>query len=123
MTPEPKDATLYKKAKDKYNSMKHSAYRSGLIVKYYKELYSQKHKSNDAYTGQKNKNQGLTRWMAEKWRTQDGKTTYSKKGDVFRPTVKKTKDTPTTYKELTKKQLENAMIEKAKTGRVRKYKS
>ena len=30
-------------------------------------------------------------------------------------------DTPTTYKELTKKQVRDAMIEKAKTGRVKKY--
>ena len=123
MTPQPKDNTLYQKAKNKYNSMKHSAYKSGLIVKYYKELYAQRHKSNDAYTGQKNKNIGLSRWYDEKWRTQDGKKTYSKKGDVFRPTVIKTKDTPTTFTELTKKQLHDAMIEKAKTGRVKRYKT
>ena len=85
---EPKDKTLYQKAKDKYSSMKHSAYKSGLI---------------------------------EDWQTSDGKKEYSKKADVFRPTKKVSFDTPTTYKELTKKQVRDAMIEKAKTGRVKKY--
>tara|TARA_Y100000385_G_C12905193_1_gene555963 strand:+ start:464 stop:832 length:369 start_codon:yes stop_codon:yes gene_type:complete len=118
---EPKDKTLYQKAKDKYSSMKHSAYKSGLIVKYYKELYVQKHKSTDAYVGTKNKNKGLSRWFKEDWQTSDGKKEYSKKADVFRPTKKVSKDTPTTYKELTKKQVRDAMIEKAKTGRVKKY--
>ncbi len=118
---EPKDKNLYQQSKNKYSSMKHSAYKSGLIVKYYKELYAKKHKSTDAYIGEKNKNKGLSRWFSEKWRTQDGKKEYSSKKDVFRPTVKKTKDTPTTYKELTPKQVRDAMIEKAKTGRVKKY--
>lgn len=118
---EPKDKKLYQKAKDKYSSMKHSAYKSALIVKYYKELYAQKHKSTDAYVGTKNKNKGLSRWMAEEWRTVDNKPTYTKKSDILRPTRKVSEDTPTTYKELTKKQVRDAMIEKAKTGRVRKY--
>lgn len=121
MTPQPKDKELYQKSKDKYSSMKHSAYKSGLVVKYYKELYAKKYKSTDAYTGEKNKNSGLSRWMKEEWRTSDGKKTYSKKSDVFRPTVKVSKDTPTTYKELTKKQVRDAMIEKANTGRVKKF--
>ena len=123
MTPKPKDTTLYQKAKDKYNTMKHSAYKSGLVVKYYKQLYAQKYKSTEAYSGDRNKNIGLSRWFAESWTTQDGKKTYSKKGDVFRPTVKVNKNTPNTYKELTKKQVQNAIIEKKNTGRVKKYKS
>ena len=121
MTAEPKDKALYQKAKNKYSSMKHSAYKSGLIVKYYKELYAQKYKSNDAYSGTKNKNKGLSKWFKEDWQTQDGKKEYSKKGDVFRPTKKVSKDTPTTYKELTKKQVRDAIIEKARTGKVKKY--
>lgn len=118
---EPKDKELYQKAKNKYSSMKHSAYKSGLIVKYYKELYAKKHNSTDAYKGQQNKNKGLSRWFAEDWKTSDGKKEYSKKSDIFRPTKKVSKDTPTTYKELTKKQVRDAMIEKANTGRVKKY--
>jgi len=118
---EPKDKNLYQQAKNKYSSMKHSAYKSGLIVKYYKELYAKKHKSTDAYTGQKNKNKGLSRWYDEKWQTPDGKKEYSKKSDILRPTKKVSKKTPSTYKELTPKQVRDAMIEKAKTGRVKKY--
>ena len=88
---EPKDKNLYQQAKNKYSSMKHSAYKSGLIVKYYKELYAKKHKSTDAYTGQKNKNKGLSRWYDEKWQTPDGKKEYSKKSDILRPTKKVSK--------------------------------
>lgn len=111
-------ATLYKKI------TKHSAYRSGLLVKKYKEAYKRKYKSDDAYEGKKKKNKGLTRWFKEDWRTQDGKKTYSKKSDVFRPTKKITNKTPKTYSELggsKSKRVKKAQKEKAKTGRVKKY--
>ena len=114
---EPKNKTLYEKVKKEiYKKIpKHSAYRSGLVVKEYK-------KRGGTYSGEKKKNSGLTRWFKEDWRTQDGKKEYSKKKDIFRPTKRITKDTPTTMKELTKKEKQDAMKEKAKTGRVKKYK-
>ena len=34
------------------------------------------------YTGKKKSNKGLSRWFKEKWKTQDGKTEYKKKGDL-----------------------------------------
>jgi len=114
---EPKNKTLYEKVKKKiYKKIpKHSAYRSGLIVKEYKA-------QGGTYVGKKDEKKGLSRWFKEKWKTQDGSTTYKKKGDIFRPTKRITKETPTTMSELTKKQKEKAQKEKAKKGRVKKYK-
>tara|TARA_R100001594_G_scaffold111122_1_gene145866 strand:- start:66 stop:413 length:348 start_codon:yes stop_codon:yes gene_type:complete len=113
--PEPTNKTLYAKAKAKYASMKHSAYRSGLIVKEYKKL-------GGKYKGDKPKKKGLTRWFKEDWRTEKGKKTYKEGGTIFRPTKRVTKDTPTTMKELTSKQKKAAIKEKKATGKVKKYK-
>lgn len=116
--PKPKNKSLYEKVKKQiYNKIpKHSAYRSGLVVKEYK-------KQGGTYTGKKDSKKGLSRWFQEKWKTQDGKTTYKKKGDIFRPTKRITNKTPTTMRELTDKQKKKAIKEKKKTGRVKKYKS
>ncbi len=125
MSSKPTDKELYEKVKKKvYNQYKvHSAYRSGQLVKQYKEAFEKKHgKNKKAYTGKKDTSKNLSRWFRERWETQEGKTTYQKKGDVFRPTKRITKDTPTTFKELSKKEIEKAKKEKKKTGRVRKFK-
>ena len=63
----------------------------------------------------------LRRWFKEEWKNQDGKEGYQKKGDVYRPTKRITKDTPKTFKELGKKKIKKAMKEKKKTGRVKKF--
>ena len=121
----PVDKELYEKVKKKvYSQYKvHSAYRSSALVKAYKEAFEKKHGDKKAYTGKKDKTSGLSRWHQENWRTQEGKTTYQKKGDIFRPTVKVSKKTPTTFKELSKKEIESAKREKAKKGRVKRFKS
>ena len=93
---------------------KHSAYRSALLVKEYKAR-------GGKYIGTKDSKKGLGRWFDEKWRNQRGEEGYKTKSDVYRPTVKVTKDTPITFSELSKKQIEKAKAEKAKTGRVRKF--
>jgi len=118
----PRDTVLYNQVKKEIykKNPTHSAYRSGLIVKEYKAIYFKKHKSKNAYTGKKSK-AGLTRWFKEDWRTQEGKKTYKKKGDIFRPTKRVSKKTPTTMKELSKKEIKEAQKEKKKTGRVKKY--
>ena len=115
--PEPTNKKLYAKAKAKYSDMKHSAYKSSLIVKEYKKM-------GGTYSGKKPtaKDKGLKRWHKEDWRTRSGSTTYKKKGDIFRPTKRVTKDTPTTMSELTKKQKDKAEREKKNKGRVKKYK-
>ena len=114
--PDPINKKLYEKVKKEiYEKIpKHSAYRSGLVVKEYK-------KRGGKYKGEKPLNKGLDRWFKEEWKTQDGETTYKKKGDIFRPTKRITKDTPKTMSELSKKDKEKAIKEKKKKGRVKKY--
>ena len=97
-----------------------SAYRSGLIVKKYKEEFFKKYGSKSPYTGRKPTG-GLTRWFKEEWRNQRGEVGYSQKGDIYRPTKKITKDTPTTFSELSQKQIKESSKEKIRTGRVKKF--
>ena len=100
---------------------KHSAYRSGVLVKEYKEAYKKKHNSSNAYVGKKRENKGLSRWFKEDWKNQRGGKGYKKKGDVYRPTKRITKETPKTFKELSNKEIKSAQREKRKTGRVKKF--
>ncbi len=115
--PKPTNQKLYDKVKAEIVKKvpKHSAYRSGLIVKEYK-------KRGGKYEGAKNEKKGLSRWFKEDWRTQSGSKTYKKKGDIFRPTKRVTAKTPTTMSELTPAQKKKAQAEKKATGRVKKYK-
>lgn len=115
---EPKNKKLYESVKKEvYKKIpKHSAYRSGILVKTYKER-------GGTYIGKKKTDKGLSRWFKEKWETTSGSKTYKKDDDIFRPTKRITKETPTTYKELSKKQITKAKTEKEKSGRVKKYKS
>ena len=121
---EPVDKNLYEKAKkDIYKKIKkHSAYRSGMVVKHYKNLFAKKYgKSKSPYKGEKPKNKGLSRWFKEDWQTQRGTYGYKYKSDVYRPTKRITKKSPKPFKELTKKQIETARRKKAKYGRVNKF--
>ena len=114
--PEPKDKKLYEKVKEEIYKKhpKHSAYRSGLLVKEYK-------KRGGTYEGKENKSSGLNRWFKEKWVNQRGETGYKYKNDIYRPTVRVNKDTPTTFSELSAKQIKNAQKENKKTGKVKKF--
>ena len=107
--PTPTNPKLYAKAKAKYADMKHSAYKSGLVVKEYKRL-------GGKYSGKKDDTKGIGRWFKEDWRTEKGKKTYKEGGTIFRPTKRVTKDTPTTMKELTPAQKKKAIAEKKKHG-------
>ena len=104
--PVPTNKALYERIKKKVyaKNPKHSAYRSGQIVKQYKV-------AGGGYSGYK-----------EDWRTEKGKKTYKEGGTIFRPTKRVSKDTPTTMKELTPAQKKKAIAEKKATGRVKKYK-
>ncbi len=115
MINEPKNKELYLKVKKEIYKKypKHSAYRSGLLVKEYKSRGGE-------YTGKKNKD-GLSRWFKEEWTNQRGTTGYKKKSDVYRPTKRITKDTPKTFKELSKKEISVAQKKKLKKGRVDKF--
>ena len=114
--PEPTNTKLYEEVKKEIYAKypKHSAYRSGLLVKAYKER-------GGGYSGDKSKGT-LGRWFKEEWKNQRGETGYKKKGDVYRPTKRVNSKTPTTFKELSKKEIDAAKREKAKTGRVKEFK-
>ncbi len=122
----PRDQTLYNKIKKHIwkKIPKHSAYRSGVLVQTYKKRYSKKHgKDSNPYIGKKQTKKGLSRWFKEDWRNQRGKIGYKYKSDIYRPTKRITKNTPTTYHELTRKQIKKARKEKSKTGHVKRFKS
>ncbi len=119
--PTPNDKDLYEKIKKEITSKyKPSAYRSGMIVKKYKEEYYKKHKNNNAYSGNK-ENSNLKRWYDEKWLNQRGEVGYKSKGDIYRPTVRINDKTPITINELSQTQIKRAMNEKRRTGRVKKF--
>ena len=113
----PENTKLYNEVKDEiYKRIpKHSAYRSGLIVQEYK-------KRGGKYIGEKPKD-GLTRWFKEEWKANDGKIGYSSKSNVYRPTKRISNETPLTFDELSKKEIARAKKEKAKTGRVDKFRN
>ena len=120
----PVDQKLYDriKARIKREIPKHSAYRSGIIVTKYKEAFKKKYGSRKSpYTGKKN-SAGLARWFKEDWRNQRGEVGYKYKSDVYRPTKRITKKTPTTFKELSKKQISKARVIKKHKGRVANFK-
>ena len=94
---------------------KHSAYRSALLVKTYKNR-------GGTYEGKEKQTEGLNKWMRERWVNQRGEVGYKYKSDIYRPTVKVSKDTPTTFKELTPTEIEKARREKYLKGRVLKFK-
>ena len=79
--PPPKDQNLYEKVKTEIYSKypKHSAYRSGLLVKKYKEEYQKKHKNNNAYVGERKQDEGLDRWFEEVWLNQRNEIGYKRR--------------------------------------------
>lgn len=124
MSSVPRDQQLYeiikKKIYKKYPD--HSAYRSGHLVKEYKKEYAEKHKDySSPYIGKKTQKKGLSRWFAEEWKNQRGKTGYKYKNDVYRPSIRITKDTPSLMKELTEAEIKSARREKYRTGRVSRF--
>lgn len=122
--PEPRDKKLYGEIKKKvYKKIpKHSAYRSGILVKSYKKAYKKKHGNDNSYIGKKTKKKGIARWFREKWVNQDGKVGYHSKSDIYRPSKRITRKTPTTHKEISKRELKRARSEKYRKGRVKKFK-
>jgi hypothetical protein len=117
----PTNQQLYNKTK-KYiytKYPKHSAYRSGLLVQEYKKQFSRIYGNKiSPYKGKKTEKVGLKRWFSEKWTNQRGEIGYKYKNDIYRPTLRITKKTPKTYKELSKKRIKRARFEKYRFGRV-----
>lgn len=119
----PSDALLYKKVKNNIYSRypTHSAYRSGMIVKKYKSEFKKLHPRMSPYKGQTSILMGLARWFKENWKSDTGEYHYSNKSSVYRPSRRITKDTPTTFSELSKKQLQVAKSKKKRSGRVDRF--
>ena len=98
----PTNTKLYEKVKKMADAKykKPSAYKSGWIVKTYKEM-------GGKYKGEKPKNTGLDRWYKEKWSDYAG-LDYP----VYRPTKRITKDTPLTTQEISPANLITQAIKK-----------
>ena len=121
---EPRDNKLYNMIKGRIykEQPQHSAYRSGKIVQEYKRRFSIKYGNRKSpYKGNKTRKRGLTRWFDEKWKNQRGDIGYKYKSDVYRPTIRINKDTPTTFSELSQKQVRRARSEKYNKGHVYKF--
>lgn len=123
---EPADPKLYAAVKKEVYAKypKHSAYRSGHLVRTYKERFASKHGSGTkAYRGKKpsKKDGGLQRWFAEEWVNESGKVGYDRKNTLYRPSKRVTKDTPKTWGELSTDEVRKAKKEKKKTGRVVRF--
>jgi hypothetical protein len=118
-----RDQKLYNKVKKTiYNKYpKHSAYRSGILVKTYKKQFKNKYNNKNPYIGKKSKTQGLKRWFREKWVNQRGEVGYKYKNDIYRPSKRITKKTPKTHNELTKKNIKRARNIKYRKGRVKNF--
>jgi hypothetical protein len=95
----PRDLELYNDIKKnlwkKYK--KNSAYRSGMLVKIYKELGGQ-------FKGEKNKDVGLSRWFREEW-TDVNPYKNTSSYPVYRPTIRINENTPKTLGEISKSRL------------------
>lgn len=124
----PVDPSLYERIKRKiYEKIpKHSAYRSGILVKEYKKQFGIKYGQKTApyyrratTTAKKTTPTGLTRWFLEDWRNQRGEIGYKYKGDVYRPTRRVTTKTPRTFSEISKATLAKARKMKSAGKRAR----
>lgn len=96
----------------------HSAYAVGQVIQEYKRKFKDKHGDRASpYRGKKTPTKGLARWYKEQWKTDSGDSRYTAKDSVFRPTKRVTKDTPTTFSELSIKQLKSAKQQKKRGER------
>ena len=122
----PSDEKMYEQVKNKIYKKypKHSAYRSGLLVQAYKKEFSKVYgnRKSPYKKSTVKKSGGLTRWFKEKWISDTGKIGYSNKSSVYRPSIRITKQTPVTWKELSPNEIKKAKKEKKETGRVKKFK-
>ena len=101
---EPMDKTLYNKVKREANQKykTHGAFKSGWIVKTYKER-------GGRYKGNKT-TKGLSAWFKEDWRN----VASNKQYPVYRPFKKINKDTPLTIYEISPTHIKAQIKEKQK---------
>ena len=111
----PKDKDLYEKIKKMVYKIydKPSAYRSGFLVKKYKEEFFKKYGENVEPYEDTSKDKPLKRWFEEKW--EDVNPLKNEKSyPVYRPTKRINKKTPLTVNEVDKKDLLKKSILKQK---------
>ena len=101
----PLDLDLYQKAKDIVYKQypQHSAYRSGMLVKKYKDM-------GGTYSGKKTK-KGLTRWFKEEWKNIDPEA-KDESYPVYRPTKRVSKETPLLMSEIDPEDLKEKIKQK-----------
>jgi hypothetical protein len=116
--PIPTDQTLYEEAKDfiysKYK--KNSAFRSGAVVKEYKQQFEEKYGKETKPYRDDNQPKRLKRWFEEKWVDINPLLGF-KHADaypLFRPTNYVNKNTPTLYQDIPKSRLKELYKEKQK---------
>ena len=115
MSSKPLDTKLYNsvkaEAKRRFRVWP-SAYGSQWLVKTYKQR-------GGRYEGKKNLRVGVARWNQEKWRDELGNPCGSAKNKNIkkcRPTIRVSKDTPVTWKEMSSRDKAKAIREKRVTG-------
>lgn len=95
----PVDQELYQKVRDEVWAMydRPSAYRSGQLVKRYKEAFKRIYGDREPYT--RGGDRELGRWFKEKW---EDVNPFKMPGSypVYRPTVRVSKETPLTISEV-----------------------
>ncbi len=103
----PSNPELYEKVKTIVYKQykKHSAYRSGAVIKMYKELGGTFEEDNEP--------KPLKRWFSEKWQDINPLKTYSSY-PVYRPTKRVNKLTPLTVEEIDPINLIEQSIQKQK---------
>ena len=119
----PSDSKLYKETKTEIYTRipKHSAYRSGMLVKQYKKNFKNKYGTRKKPYNGKRKTNRLTRWFRENWTNQRGEIGYKYKNDVYRPNKRITKYTPKTFNELSSKRIQYTRRQKYRKGRVTRF--
>ena len=109
----------------KFGTEESGAFINGIldkIVKEYKKQFTTKYGNRkNPYRGNKTRKQGLARWFDEKWTNQRGEIGYKNKSDVYRPSIRINKGTPTTFDELTPTQIRRARREKYRKGHVSRF--
>ena len=101
--PTPADQNLYEEAREyifsKYK--KNSAYRSGAVVKHYKQMFAKKHPDKEPYIDDR-KPKNIKRWFQEKWIDINPTLgiNYAKAYPVYRPTKRINNKTPALASEI-----------------------
>ena len=117
--PLPTDQTLYEEAKDfiysKYK--KNSAFRSGAVVKEYKQKFAEKYgKETPPYSNDKQPKSDLKRWFDEQWIDINPLLGFKDIDayPLFRPTKYINENTPTLFQEIPKSRLKELYKQKQK---------